>query len=65
MIEAKNDIDVSKFDSKRVTGAVQGGHTGKYFQGWTHQFKEFHKYTEKTRFVKSDWDETYQTNSDH
>ena len=48
MIEAKNTIDVSKFDRKRGTGAVQGGHTGKYAQGWTYPFNKLHKYTEKT-----------------
>ena len=33
MIEAKIAIDCSKFDGKRSTGAVQGGHSGKYAQG--------------------------------
>lgn len=33
MIEAKNTIDVSKFDRKTVKGSVKGGQTGKHFQG--------------------------------
>ena len=36
MIEAKIVIDCSKFDGKRSTGAVQGGHSGKHAQGWTY-----------------------------
>ena len=52
MIEAKLVIDGYKFDGKRGTGAVQGGHSGKYAQGWTYPYKHLHEYTENSKICK-------------
>ena len=36
----------------RSTGAVQGGHSGRYAQGWTYPYKHLHVYTESSKICK-------------